>query len=110
MLTSSSDGARERAESPSSAERGKSAVGVIWSNVDGVRLTPTAPDLSPVAGAPSPAPKTTLSKRRRSMRGFAIPCSLPQLRWWFAVQGIYARSVGSTFAKPANDNAVRGAR
>jgi hypothetical protein len=40
--------------------------------------------------------------------GFAIPCSLPELRWWIAVQGVYARSIGSSFARPMNDNALRG--
>lgn len=51
-----------------------------------------------------------LGRRGTPIRGFAIPCSLPCLRWWFAVQAVYARSVGSTFARPANDNALWGAR
>jgi hypothetical protein len=32
---------------------------------------------------------------------------LATLLWWFAVQSIYARQIGSSFARPANDNGVR---
>jgi hypothetical protein len=61
------------------------------------------------------APKTTERKfvahivATRIPRFFAVPCRIALLLWWFAVQGVYARSIGSTFARPANDNALRGA-
>ena len=42
----------------------------------------------------------------RIPRCFAIPCEIGLLLWWVAVQGVYARSIGSTFARPANDNAL----
>lgn len=29
---------------------------------------------------------------------------LPELMWWLRVQGVYARSIGESFAKAANDN------
>lgn len=28
---------------------------------------------------------------------------LAEVVWWMAVQGVYARSIGASFAKPAND-------
>lgn len=52
---------------------------------------------------------TPKRRTRRIPRAFSIPCSLGLLLWWFAVQAPYARSMGSTFAVPANDNALRGA-
>lgn len=41
------------------------------------------------------------------VRAFYLPGSMRELRWWIAVQVVYARSIGSTFAKPANDNGAR---
>lgn len=65
----------------------------------------------PLCGISAQTPRASARRaglrKGRPMRGFSIPCSLPRLRWWFAVQRIYAESVGATFAKPANDNALR---
>jgi hypothetical protein len=33
---------------------------------------------------------------------------LPELVWWIGVQSVYARSIGCSFAKAANDNGGGG--
>lgn len=38
----------------------------------------------------------------RCMRLWVL--AYPELVWWMRVQGVYARSIGCSFAKAANDN------
>jgi len=108
-MTPSSDRSREQAREVGTPWR-TSGVEAVTTNFDAVLANPAHPERPQGAQAQPPSRNRRSLKHRRPMRGFAIPCPLRQLYWWFAVQALYAASMGSTFAKPANDNALRGAR
>jgi hypothetical protein len=44
-----------------------------------------------------------MTDRGAPISAFAIPGSMPELLWWLAIQRVYAKSIGASFAKPQND-------